>query len=229
MSDPTYCYPPEFSVLQNRAGLQEQDSLTRFENRMVGIRLSEEIPRGDFSLNHLRAIHHHLFQDVYEWAGEVRQIDIGKGGTAFLPVSRIELGMSDVHERLIAQDYLRGLERPDFARSAAETLGDVNYVHPFREGNGRTQFQYLKQLSERAGHPIDLSQFDRESWISASIKTCLPTPNYKPMERCIDDALTRTRQREETQSEYDRLADDIERDATDKDSHSHDHDDEHER
>lgn len=65
--------------------------------------------------------------------------------------------MADIHRRLEAATYLHGLSRENFAAQAGQIIGDVNYVHPFREGNGRTQLHYLKQLAAQAGHAIDLT------------------------------------------------------------------------
>ena len=76
--------------------------------------------------------------------------------------------MVDIHRRLVRSKFLAGLSRQEFVRQVAAIMGDVNYVHPFREGNGRTQLQYLKLLAERAGHPIDLAQLEARRWIEAS-------------------------------------------------------------
>jgi cell filamentation protein len=105
------------------------------------------VPSGAFDLAHLRAIHRHLFQDIYEWAGELRTVEINKGGHQFQFRRYIETGMADVHRRLVQGSFLRDLSVPEFAQQAAVIVGDVNYVHPFREGNGRTHAQYLKQLA----------------------------------------------------------------------------------
>jgi cell filamentation protein len=78
------------------------------------------------------------------------------------------MGMGDVHRRLVRAGFLKGLPPADFAREAGVIMGDVNYVHPFREGNGRTQAQYLKQLTARAGHTLDLKRLDPVGWIEAS-------------------------------------------------------------
>lgn len=83
MSDPVYGYPPDYLVLQNKAGLKDADRLDRFERRAVIQRIREGVPEGDFDLAHLRAIHRHLFQDVYDWAGELRTVEIAKGGHQF--------------------------------------------------------------------------------------------------------------------------------------------------
>ena len=168
MSDPVYCYPPEYTVLKNKLGLRRVVDLNRVERRLITQRARESVPRGDFGLAHLQAVHKHLFQDVYAWAGQVRTVELSKGGHQFQPRRFIKTGMADVHRRIVEADYLRGLDPAEFARSAGTIIGDVNYVHPFREGNGRAQAQYLKQLAERAGHRLDLRKLEPESWIAAS-------------------------------------------------------------
>lgn len=159
---------PDSLVLRNKLGISDSDELEFAELSFVSQRILEGVPTGEFNLKHLQDIHFHLFQDVYEWAGEIRKVDISKGGSGFLPKDLIETAMADVQRRLAEQHFLRGLDVGGFATQAAEYIGDVNRTHPFREGNGRTQFQYLKQLGEQAGHDIDLTQFEQESWIEAS-------------------------------------------------------------
>ena len=186
MSDRAYCYPPDYTVLRNRLGIQDAKALDAAERALVAQRLLEPVPAGDFDLDHLKAIHRHLFQDVYAWAGEVRTVEIAKGGSRFQPRRFIETGMADIHHRIVAAGYFAG---PDgFAEGAGPVLGDVNHVHPFREGNGRTQLQYLKQLAARAGHVLDLTRIDRAAWLDASRRS--NTGDHAAMTRCIRDALT---------------------------------------
>lgn len=167
MSDDPYLYPGT-GVLRNKLDIRDGGQLDRVERRLATARLAEGVPRGDFDLDHLRAIHRHLFQDVYDWAGEIRTVEIAKGGSQFQFRQYIETGMADVHRRLVARDFLRGLSAASFAEEAGTIIGDVNYVHPFREGNGRTQLLYLEQLAERAGHRLDLTRLDRSRWMEAS-------------------------------------------------------------
>ncbi len=180
-----YRYPYS-DVLRNKLCITDALKLDLNEMQIVTIRAENNVPSGEFNLAHLQSIHYHLFQDVYKWAGEIRQTDISKGGHWFHPYNRIEMAMEDVHKRLKKERFLHGLGRAEFANRAAEYIGDVNRIHPFREGNGRTQFQYLKQLGEKAGHFIDLTRFERNSWILASQETF----NFKHerMAACINTA-----------------------------------------
>jgi cell filamentation protein len=167
MSDDPYVYPGT-AVLRNKLNIRDTDQLDFHEREIATQRIRQGVPTGNFDLKHLRAIHRHIFQDVYDWAGEIRTVEIAKGGSQFQFRRYIETGMADVHRRLVAAEFLTDLDADAFAMAAGEIMGDVNYCHPFREGNGRTQLQYLRQLADQAGHPIDLTRFERESWIAAS-------------------------------------------------------------
>ena len=146
MSDP-YLYPNS-PVLINKLGITDADELEHVERNLVSSRTDEGCPEGDFDLEHLQAIHRHLFQDIYEWAGELRTLEINKGGSQFQFRSYIRTGMADVHSRIVQANYLKNLRPAQFATQAGSIIGDVNYAHPFREGNGRAQMQYMKQLAE---------------------------------------------------------------------------------
>ena len=162
-----YLYPGT-DVLWNRFGIRDNATLDRVERGFVQQRIEEGAPTGQFDLEHLRAIHRHLFQDVYDWAGQLRTVELTKGQSQFIPFQRIEMGVADVHRRLVAGRFHRGLDQGAFAAAAAVTIGDLNHVHPFREGNGRTQLEYLRQLADRAGHELDLDRLRPEQWIAAS-------------------------------------------------------------
>ena len=187
MSDRVYCYPPDFTVLRNKLDIRDSRTLDAAERQFVAQRLLEMVPVGDFDLTHLRAIHRHLFQDIFDWAGEIRTVEISKGSSRFQPMRFIETGMADVHRRVLATEYLRGTSRDEFADGAGPMLGDLNHVHPFREGNGRTQLQYLKQLAEGAGHALDLTGLDPKEWLEASRKSNAGC--HEAMTRCIRNAL----------------------------------------
>lgn len=174
-------------VLKNKLNIRDVSVLNRAERRLVVIRIRQGAPMGDFALAHLRAIHRHLFQDIYEWAGELRRTEIAKGGRWFMPCDRLESGMADIHRRLIAQNRLRDLGRDEFAAQAGVIIGDVNYLHPFREGNGRTQTQYLKQLATQAGHRLELRRMNGEAWMNASRRA--NDGDYGPMGVCIRTML----------------------------------------
>jgi cell filamentation protein len=164
-----YFYPGT-DVLRNKLGIQDEEELQTAERLLVEQRTRMGCPAGNFDLPHLQAIHHHLFQDVYEWAGELRQVDMFKNELGeYMPRDRIQMGMHDVHRRVVASNILGAADPWEFSAKAAEIIGDTNHAHPFREGNTRTQLQFLKQLGEQTGHDIDLSRIDEAAWSEAKI------------------------------------------------------------
>lgn len=183
-----YVYPST-TVLRNRFGIVDPEKLDQVERRYAIQRSKRGVPTGSFELPHLRAIHRHLFQDIYDWAGELRTVEIFKGGNQFQFRQYIPTGMADVHRRLTRAKFLQRLPANEFAREAGVIIGDINYIHPFREGNGRTQAQYLKQLAEQAGHPLDLRRIDPTSWIEASKAS--HAADYKLMAETIRRAIER--------------------------------------
>jgi cell filamentation protein len=187
VSGDPYCYPGT-GVLRNLLGVRSQSELDRAERQLVQLRIQEGTPEGNFDLKHLQAIHRHLFQDIYDWAGEVRQVEISKGGNQFQFRQFISTGMADIHKRLVAAKFLRGLSKDQFAEKAGEIIGDVNYVHPFREGNGRTQLEYLRQLADHVGHNFSAAKLDPAQWLLSSRTAHLG--DYRLMSAAICGALT---------------------------------------
>jgi cell filamentation protein len=187
MSDDPYVYPGT-QVLKNKLGIQDPEKLDRVERRFSAQRTRMGVPSGDFDLKHLQAIHGHIFQDVYDWAGKIRTVEISKGASQFQFRQYIETGMADVHRRIVGEDYLKGLSKDEFAAKAGAIMGDVNYVHPFREGNGRCQLLYLRQLASRAGHKLDISKIAPEAWLDASQRA--HQADYEPMSKVIRQSLS---------------------------------------
>lgn len=167
----SYAYP-DSKVLKNKANLIDQDALDAFEADATAVRLLELIEHpmpGDFDLAHLKAIHRHLFQDVYDWAGELRTVDISKGGSRFGNCATIEGYLTRALDRISAERFLVGYPPQKFISRLAHYMGEINAAHPFREGNGRVQRAFCAQLAERAGYFIDFDQVSREEMYAAMI------------------------------------------------------------
>jgi cell filamentation protein len=125
---------------------------------------------GSFDLAHLRAIHRYLFQDVFPWAGELRQVGMAKvGGFPFAPPMHIASALTEAFTKLKAENLLRGLGPAAFSQRAAYYLGEINAIHAFREGNGRTQREFLRQLAKQAGHTISWAGISQAENVAASI------------------------------------------------------------
>jgi len=168
-SDP-YLHPGT-NVLKNLRGLTDPELLERFEARRTHYRVSELIDNpvpGRFDLGHLKAIHRYIFQDVYEWAGQFRTVNISKGGHLFGLATFLEPALQQVLTKLAAENHLIELDADTFAGRAAYFLGELNAAHPFREGNGRAQREFIRELGLKAGHYIDWRATTAKEMIEAS-------------------------------------------------------------
>jgi cell filamentation protein len=156
-------------VLKNKLGLRDQADLSAFEALSVAARAEEPLPVGRFSAAHYCAVHRHLFQDVYGWAGRSRTVRMTRDRSPFCFPENIASEMRALFARLRGADLLRGREPKAFADEAAAFLAYLNAIHPFREGNGRTQLTFTALLAAQAGHPLDLSRLDPTSFLRAMI------------------------------------------------------------
>jgi cell filamentation protein len=160
----------ETGVLRNRLGIVDRVELAAAESDLTSYRLTElresALP-GDYDLAHLQAFHRIIFGDVYAWAGELRTVSIGKGAL-FCPPQRLVSHADQVFSTLARLDRLRGRTRSAFVDGLTGLLAEINYLHPFREGNGRTQRAFLGQLARAAGHPIRWTAMDPAANVAAS-------------------------------------------------------------
>ncbi len=186
MTNYTYDGAPT-SAVKNKLGARTHDELEKREARHVAQRDVEIMegfgPEATFDAAHLKAIHHYLFQDVYEWAGHTRdeKVVLSDGivatepslrkadGQPFLAGSLIPDALDHIADTLREADYLRGLSREEFATRAADMMVEINGVHAFREGNGRTQRVFMRELAKEAGHELDFSVVTQERMIQACI------------------------------------------------------------
>ena len=163
-----YCYPGT-NILVNRLGLRDQARLDAYEAMITAQRAEEPLPRGTLGYAHYRAIHRHLFQDVFEWAGKPRTVRIAKAGSMFCYPEHIDDEMRRLFDRLRREKFLRGLTERDFASRAAHTLAELNAIHPFREGNGRAQLTYLALLAAQAGYPLAMERINPSAMLAAMV------------------------------------------------------------
>ncbi|MFI9105823.1 Fic/DOC family protein [Streptomyces fildesensis] len=187
MSDP-YVMPN--GVLRNNLGITDQTLLDQAEadiTRARLIALAADPPTGGYDLEHLCRLHRTIFGDIYPWAGELRTVDIAKH-TPFCPVMHLRSYADEVFGRLRSADHLRGLSRTDFLRQLAELYGDINALHPFREGNGRAQRAFLGQLCAAAGHPVSWAAMDPVRNQDASIKSFLG--DGEPLEAMLAELVS---------------------------------------
>jgi cell filamentation protein len=185
-----YCYAGT-SVLRNRLNIRDDDELAIAERDFSELAASQlEFRLPPYDLSFLKQIHALLFQDVYEWAGKLRTLDISKGGTRFCTVNRIEPESNRIFASMAQAQWFEGYEREVLIRAVAESFGDLNMIHPFREGNGRAQRILFEHLLLNAGFPIDWWQVDPDRWVEANIAAVVC--DYVPLERIFDQCLGRS-------------------------------------
>lgn len=170
-SDP-YSYPGT-RVLRNIPGIRDDDALRDFEYEQTKLRIEElrenPIP-GKFDLEHLKAIHGHVFQDVYEWAGQTRTVNISKNGDRFAQPAFIDGVGRQLGSAIAKENNLQGLEKPQFIDRLALYYADWNALHPFREGNGRATRELIGQIAREAGYELDQTRIDnsKDQWNDAA-------------------------------------------------------------
>ncbi|AWG01499.1 Fic/DOC family protein [Clavibacter michiganensis] len=164
--DDKYTYPGSGGVLINAAGITEHAVLDDAMNYVSSVALAEirteSIPaRPD--LEYLRGIHVRMFGDLLPTiAGRIRDVDVQATGTG-IPYCRpdfIEANLDTLFRKLQREDYLTGLEANTFTECLADRWGELSAIHPWRDGNTRSQSVYVAALAQRAGHPIDWASID---------------------------------------------------------------------
>ena len=174
--DPDYAYTdPETGVLRNRENINDAHLLHVFESIKVSIRL-EELQANPFKIKNVSSlldIHRYLFQDIYLWAGKVRTVEISKGGKPFFPLSYFRNAFTFIDTLIVEYRKIDKKDKVQLTHKLAEILDNINYLHPFREGNGRSQREFLRLLAKEKGLSLNLNPPDNaniyERYMSGTI------------------------------------------------------------
>ena len=148
---------PNNGIFHNRLGLTTSKSLFSAEADITAWKLMElqQIKiSGNYDLEHLKRFHYYIFSELYSRAGEVRQIEIAKKEDFFCRTAVIPIYSKNLFSKLQGEKCLKGLQKEDFVNRLTYYLSEVNALHPFREGNGRTQRAFFQQLSSEAGYRL---------------------------------------------------------------------------
>ena len=186
IEDGTYCYP-HTDILKNKLGIKDDDFLFETERKLVSLRVDELISnplKGNFDFSHLKAIHKYLFQDIYSWAGKPRTCAIAKKDLFCLP-EYIESYSKEIFDKLKSQKYFINYSYDEKINSLVELFADINALHPFREGNGRTQREFIESLAKINGIMLDLTQVPKMEMIIASHDSI--NGNYKKLTKMFID------------------------------------------
>ena len=166
------CYP-ETAVLINKFDIREEGKLNEVESVLTSAKSAEWsiAPKAEtFDFAHYKAVHRFLFSDLYDWAGETRTVNISKKGARFCPAEEIGRQAELIFERLREHDLYKGLPHGEFVDEIVDFYCATNYLHPFREGNGRAQRAFLSQLIRSAGYEISFAGMDAEMLMIATIQ-----------------------------------------------------------
>lgn len=180
------------AVLRNLAGITTPVEFDVFESTSARLRMIEFFesnPHVEPDMSGVQAIHYQLFQDVYDWAGQLRTVNIGKGESLFLPLEFFPRGI-EYFERTLKEDhFLQGLGRDQFIERLAVNFDNLDVLHPFREGNGRTQRVFWSVLARDAGWDIHWDKISAQENIDASVQALLHV-NYDPLIGLFDRCVT---------------------------------------
>jgi len=188
--DDFYCYSGT-KVLMNRFDIRDYDKLQEIEREftLANIALISASPlKGVFNLKYLQKIHRFIFDDVYTWAGRIRGGQFfSKGETEFCRAPMIYTYADNVFGKLKNENWLRGLERSAFIERLAYYMGEINTLHPFREGNGRTQRVFFIELARRAKYDLDFGNMDGDALLEADIAAY--NKDYEPLITLLDQQM----------------------------------------
>ena len=160
------------TCLVNKLGIRDEKKLSEIEAQITfakAVMLEETPIDDDFGFEHFKKIHEFLLCDLYEWAGQVRTVDISKKRTKFLDAASIESIGTKCFAK-VKDGYFENLSFVEFVKRIAEFYNDVNYIHPFREGNGRTQRIYFTQLIRHYGYDINFADVETDELMIATIQ-----------------------------------------------------------
>lgn len=163
--DPEFSYTdPDTNLLRNLQGITDADVLLFVESSAVTKRLQElyEYPLIVKGVITLFEIHQHLFQDLYSWAGKKRTVEISKDGKQFFPTSFFDNAFQYIDQLILEYKSIPKRNKRAVADKLAEILDHVNYLHPFREGNGRSQREFLRLLAFEKGYLLNLNPPDNK-------------------------------------------------------------------
>ena len=152
-------------VLLNKEGITDYKELVVFESFKVADK-TEQLKAKPIKIkfaNDLLKIHKFLFQDVYDWAGELRKVEISKDGRQFLPMHSFPQAFAYLDKLLADYAETDKQNKSAIAEKLAEILDAINFLHPFREGNGRTQREFIRTLALQKDYELDLNPLDSQS------------------------------------------------------------------
>lgn len=183
-----YCYK-ESDVLVNKFDIRDNKKLEEIERKIVLAKLYELRQNnriGNFDVNHFVGIHKFLFEDIYPFAGLFRTENIAKGNFSFAEWEYIEDELKRILDQLKEENYLQNLDREMFIKRLSYYMAELNVLHPFREGNGRTIREFIRQLAYKNGYVLNLKNIKPKDMLDACIRSVVDTTD---LENIISECL----------------------------------------
>lgn len=162
------------TCLINKLNIRDEAILSDYEAGLTIIKtmaLEKEPINGNFDFEHYKSIHKYLFEDLYDWAGEIRTVNLSKKGTQFADANEIERIAEACFKRLADNNYFQNMSFNDFIDNIVDFYCVTNMLHPFREGNGRVQRLFIAQLIRFNGYDINFNDIDSDELMIATIQS----------------------------------------------------------
>lgn len=166
------CYT-NTTCLINKFDIKDERKLSEIEAEITFAKAAvlESTPiDSPLNFEFYKSIHRFLFEDLYDWAGELRKVDISKKGTSFCSVNELENLCKSCFNRLKKENYLKGISKEKFVEEIVDFYQTTNFLHPFREGNGRTQRIFISKLIKFNGYEFNFSNINPDLLMIATIK-----------------------------------------------------------
>ncbi len=176
-----YCYPGT-NVLKNKLNIRDSNKLFEIEKQIVLVKsyiLRQNKIRYTFDKRHFTYLHDFLFSDIYPFAGKFRTENIYKGSFTFASWEYIESELDRLLKELKSENFLQGLDKENLSKRLAYYLSELNVLHPFREGNGRTIREFIREIAMLAGFTLDLQNTTPEEMFNACVKSVYDTTDLE--------------------------------------------------
>ena len=184
-----YCYK-DTNVLKNKLNITDNAILEDVERKLVIVKLFELRQNrniGNFDIEHFVGIHKFLFEDIYPFSGLFRTENIAKGSFSFANWEFIEQELRKLLDKLKEENYLYGLNKENLSKRLAYYMSELNVLHPFREGNGRTIREFIRELAFKNHYLLNLQNINSKDMLNACIKSVI---NPEDLEKILYECLT---------------------------------------
>lgn len=178
-----YCYP-NTDILINKLDLKDNTLLQKYEAKITAAKLLALRQKGiigTFNSQHIKDIHKYLFEDIYPFAGIFRTENIGKGVFRFAEWQFIESELDKLLDILKNENYLENYSQDITAKRLAYYISELNVLHPFREGNGRTIREFIRELALKNKYILNLKKVDPKDFFNASVKSIADTNDLEKL------------------------------------------------